>query len=654
MSQNVTLGAGGIGMIGTVHNIIQVGSIWERAGTGVLESIKVLPDGADQGDMLQVHFHYRMVSCSTNSSPGASTPALRQERRFCDKRSESNFHLQGWARILEDRNVSLHHSVGVTIVVKVGHKADGQERAEALLDKVLPPTLNRPPCSLEAEVAYDRIYAWGVVLDKEGRLLIADNGKSRILRVRPGATRGEVMFGGKGQGSDLDQLHDPAGIALDGEGRLLIADYGNSRILSVILSRVCTSFDWPDLLPKDGGLLAHSASSHEQYFSVSNPLWASDSHWKHLFPDGLLHRLLDSPLPPSRNRSAGSAALMLESLKLPSAESSLQTRGHFFVPLLAIVVGMTFAIHASGSRLALGIALTACFPLLLSSYAALEIAASATTPPDDLGQMLQSIKFEASAGAWRWLAHKTAAATITVLFPWAIVPLYMHSMADGAPVSCEEGMLWEAHVHTLLGTVAASFAWALIMFERAREGITVPLPGFIKDVLHGMPGQKWVSSRSEVRRMYSLFLFLSVTNDWYNDSCFLLIGAHCQFRGAAISAQILAVAVAFQLVGATILSWHTLDAQRWRSIATVFLPPAWLQILDPDLAGVSDYAAVVRCFTEDLAQGSLQVWYVVSVASNYQVLFSLLTSLPLALAEAAGSLRRSTDRESATHSPRST
>jgi len=220
----------------------------------------------------------------------------------------------------------------------------------------------------------------------------------------------------------------------------------------------------------------------------------------------------------------------------------------------------------------------------------------------------------------------------------------MKSMEEMAPVSCSAGMLWEAHVHTLLGTVAASFAWAFILHGRmqasASKGVRLSAPSFVKHVAPSWEGWSWHCSRPGPRRGCMFLLFLTVTNDWYNDACFLLIGFHCEFRGAAVSLQILAVAVALQLVGSALLSWRALRTRRWRSCAAVLVPPAWLEFVDEDLEGVTDCAAVVRCCTEDLTQGALQVWYVLSITSNVQVLFSLATSLPPALLEAFTALRR--------------
>ena len=45
----------------------------------------------------------------------------------------------------------------------------------------------------------------------EGNAYIVDKNNHRILKFSPGSSEGEVFFGGKGSGFDLDQLDHPSG-----------------------------------------------------------------------------------------------------------------------------------------------------------------------------------------------------------------------------------------------------------------------------------------------------------------------------------------------------------------------------------------------------------------------------------------------------------
>jgi hypothetical protein len=51
------------------------------------------------------------------------------------------------------------------------------------------------------------------------------------MRWLPGATQGEIVAGGHGGGNGLHQLRHPWGIAVDGEGAVLVADTGNHRVM---------------------------------------------------------------------------------------------------------------------------------------------------------------------------------------------------------------------------------------------------------------------------------------------------------------------------------------------------------------------------------------------------------------------------------------
>jgi len=51
------------------------------------------------------------------------------------------------------------------------------------------------------------------------------------VRWAPGATQGEIVAGGHGEGSGLHQLNCPHGIAVDSEGALIVVDGGNARVV---------------------------------------------------------------------------------------------------------------------------------------------------------------------------------------------------------------------------------------------------------------------------------------------------------------------------------------------------------------------------------------------------------------------------------------
>jgi hypothetical protein len=73
--------------------------------------------------------------------------------------------------------------------------------------------------------------AWGgLTVDTLSNVYISDYNNYRILKWPPGATSGQIVAGGNGQGSGTNQLSQPWGIAVDTQFTLFVADPGNQRI----------------------------------------------------------------------------------------------------------------------------------------------------------------------------------------------------------------------------------------------------------------------------------------------------------------------------------------------------------------------------------------------------------------------------------------
>ncbi len=68
----------------------------------------------------------------------------------------------------------------------------------------------------------------GIAVDARGRVYVADQGNSRIVRMDDMSGSGWTAFGSFGSGTN--QFINPAGIAVDAQGRVYVADQGNSRI----------------------------------------------------------------------------------------------------------------------------------------------------------------------------------------------------------------------------------------------------------------------------------------------------------------------------------------------------------------------------------------------------------------------------------------
>jgi sugar lactone lactonase YvrE len=71
---------------------------------------------------------------------------------------------------------------------------------------------------------------WGVAVDKDGYVYVADTWNYRIQKFTPDG-QFVASWGSFGQGDQPDALYGPRDIAFDSQGRLFVADTGNKRIV---------------------------------------------------------------------------------------------------------------------------------------------------------------------------------------------------------------------------------------------------------------------------------------------------------------------------------------------------------------------------------------------------------------------------------------
>ncbi|CAF4201526.1 unnamed protein product, partial [Rotaria sordida] len=72
---------------------------------------------------------------------------------------------------------------------------------------------------------------WGIFVNEEETLYVADHLNHRIQRWDNGASTGVTVAGTGVSGNSLYELSEPIGIVVDSNGYMYIVDYGNSRIL---------------------------------------------------------------------------------------------------------------------------------------------------------------------------------------------------------------------------------------------------------------------------------------------------------------------------------------------------------------------------------------------------------------------------------------
>ncbi|CAF0862207.1 unnamed protein product [Adineta steineri] len=73
---------------------------------------------------------------------------------------------------------------------------------------------------------------YGIFVDKNKNIFIADNWNHRIVEWKYNGTEGQIIAGGNGKGNRIDQLNHPTDMIVDQENHsIIIADPGNRRVI---------------------------------------------------------------------------------------------------------------------------------------------------------------------------------------------------------------------------------------------------------------------------------------------------------------------------------------------------------------------------------------------------------------------------------------
>ncbi|CAF3988976.1 unnamed protein product, partial [Adineta steineri] len=83
----------------------------------------------------------------------------------------------------------------------------------------------------DQQILIPYIDCYGLAIDKNGFIYVSDYENHEVRRWKQGDKKGEVVAGGNGQGSHLNQLNGPTFIFIDEEYSLYISDLSNHRAM---------------------------------------------------------------------------------------------------------------------------------------------------------------------------------------------------------------------------------------------------------------------------------------------------------------------------------------------------------------------------------------------------------------------------------------
>ncbi len=81
------------------------------------------------------------------------------------------------------------------------------------------------------QIIISNIECWGLALDNNGYLYVADTEKHEVRRWKIGDATGTIVAGGNGKGGNLNQLNSPSYIFVDEDYSVYVSDCNNYRVM---------------------------------------------------------------------------------------------------------------------------------------------------------------------------------------------------------------------------------------------------------------------------------------------------------------------------------------------------------------------------------------------------------------------------------------
>ncbi|CAF1430052.1 unnamed protein product, partial [Rotaria magnacalcarata] len=81
------------------------------------------------------------------------------------------------------------------------------------------------------ETIISNINCWGLTMDENGSLYVADIRNDEVRRYKKGESQGTVVAGGNGRGNRFDQLSYPRYVFVDRDHSLYVSEWENHRVM---------------------------------------------------------------------------------------------------------------------------------------------------------------------------------------------------------------------------------------------------------------------------------------------------------------------------------------------------------------------------------------------------------------------------------------
>jgi len=504
----------------------------------------------------------------------------------------------------------------------------------------------------------------------EGFMYVTDRDSldSFIFEIHPGETHGAVVFRGREKGGGLDQLKKPSGIAFF-EGHAYITDEYNERVLKVkpgetrgevffvpqgrgTVRGLCFHADTAFVLTQH--FLAKVARVAQQTDQYSRPLTLA-STLSRCFSAAMLSEqdamaaatfLLTGPectipLPAETLKkghwgrlpsfTVGSTHTIVtfeakpEEVRLPQATGSRKMT--FATLLLAVVLPSSLA-HAAGSRPghALFLVYVSALGVWAYTHGFLELPFLGVATTSSVGYVQMASTF------LLLLALPWAAAAVHLLLSFDHVIETSFTTKGILEVSCATGTAWELHLCTAVSMTFSLSLWAIFLTAQVDSVSRRPLdliPSFMKDYIPPAVRELDEQHSPWMKRM-QVFVGWAYSSmyDQYADLTTNLIMLTCGFEYARWSLLALLVSLLLQNIGGAVhILLYNSSEHRWLyALMCLIMAPPW-ELVDPStLKSSGMYMTAMRVVFEDLAQMISQVAFTLLVYRNKFVIFNLATS----------------------------